>query len=345
MSIKTWVSVVTLILLALVLFISRHEIGRAWELMSDINAWMLLILIPLQFVSYFTAAEMIFSYLRTKRLTKAITPLMLTRLALEMNFVNHVLPSGGISGISFMGWRLKHFGISISRSTTGQLVRMVSGSGSYTVLLIAATVAMAFDGSINRWIVLLSAALVVVMLFALGVVVYVLSHEYRIDRISNSIVKWINRVIKKATFGKSTRAIHAAPINKFLREVQEDYNIIMENKQLLIVPFLWGLVFLVCEIAAFYVTFLALGHPINPAPLLIAYGLAGIAGFLVVTPGGAGAYEFAMVGFLTLAGIDPKIGIAGIVVTRILLMFGTIVGGYAFYQQAIWKYGKRTSEA
>ena len=51
-----------------------------------------------------------------------------------------------------------------------------------------------------------------------------------------------------------------------------------------------------------------------------------------------------MVGFLSLSGINPEVGIAGIVVTRIILMFGTIAGGYAFYQQAIWQYGKRTSE-
>jgi putative heme transporter len=345
MSIKAWVSIITLIFLALVLYISRHEIARAIELMANINGWILLILIPLQFVSYFTAAEMIFSYLRTKRLTKAISPLVLTRLALEMNFVNHVLPSGGVSGISFMGWRLKHFGISISRSTTGQLVRMVTGFASYTVLLVIAVILMSLDGGINRWIVLLSTVLVSVMLLALTIVVYILSHEYRIDKVSNSLVKWLNRAIKGFSFGRSTRVIYAGPINKFLREVQEDYNHIMDNKKILIVPFLWGLVFSICEVAAFYVTFLALGHPINPAPLVIAYGLAGIAGFFVVTPGGAGAYEFVMVGFLTLSGINPEVGIAGIVVTRILLMFGTIAGGYAFYQQAIWQHGKRTSEA
>ena len=90
----------------------------------------------------------------------------------------------------------------------------------------------------------------------------------------------------------------------------------------------------------FYCVFLALGHPINPAPLVAAYGLAGASSIFMVTPGGAGAYELIMVAFLAAAGIDNQAGIAAIVLTRVLLMAGTIIGGYAFYQQAIVKRGK-----
>ena len=81
----------------------------------------------------------------------------------------------------------------------------------------------------------------------------------------------------------------------------------------------------------------------NPASLLIAYGLAGVAGFFVVTPGGAGAYEFAMVSFLTSAGVHSGVTIAGILLARVLLILTTIITGYIFYQLAILKYGKHTA--
>lgn len=345
MRVKLWVSIATLIFLGIVIYFSRHEIIKAGELLGQVNVWILLLLIPLQILAYFSAAEMIFAYLRQKRLTKAISSLMMTRLALEMNFVNHALPSGGVSGISFMGWRLKHFGIAVSRSTTAQLVRMVTGFASYTTLLVIAVIVMKFDGNISRDIVIISSIMVLLMLLAISVVIYVLNRDYRIDRIASQFVKNFNRLIKKITFNRVPQLAHITPISRFLREIQEDYVHIRANKKILKVPYLWGLLFSITEIAMFTVVFIALGEPVNPAPILIAYGLAGIAGFFVVTPGGAGAYEFIMVGFLTLAGIDPTVGIAGIVLTRVLLMFGTIIGGYLFYQQAIIQYGKKPTSS
>ena len=68
--------------------------------------------------------------------------------------------------------------------------------------------------------------------------------------------------------------------------------------------------------------------------------MAGLAGFLSLTPGGAGVYELIMIFFLTMAGVSADVAIAGIVLTRAILLTGTIVFGYVFYQHALWKYGK-----
>ena len=115
----------------------------------------------------------------------------------------------------------------------------------------------------------------------------------------------------------------------------------MREKGLLLKPYLWGIFFTITEIAIFSIVFWALGSPVNPAPILIAYGLASVTGFLVVTPGGAGAYEATMVLVLAIAGMSNGEAIAGIVLTRAIILFVTIVGGYIFYQQALVKYGKR----
>lgn len=337
---RTWVSVITITFLALVLYLARHEIEKAYGLLGQVNLWVLVLLLPLQFVSYYAAGEMIFSYLKRQKHIKQAGPLMLTRLALEMNFVNHVLPSGGVSGISYMGWRLKHFGVSASRSTTAQLVRMVSAFGSFTVLLLIAVILMIFDGDINRWVVGSTVGLVSIMFGAFFIVVYLLNHERRLTTVSRRLVAVANRVAR--LFGMKRR-ITREPLEKFFGEIREDYRLIRGKKGMLFVPFLWGLLFNVAEVAMFYVAFLALGYPINPAPLVIAYGLAGVAGFFMVTPGGAGAYEAIMVTFLAVAGLNPGVALLGILLTRVLLMLGTIAAGYVFYQQAILKYGKQPS--
>lgn len=340
-SARTWVSVVTIAFLALVLFLARHEIERAYELLDQVNLWILVLLVPLQFISYYAGGEMMFSYLKSKKYIKHMSWLTLPRLALEMNFVNHVLPSGGVSGISYMGWRLKHFGVSASRSTSAQFVRMVATFSSFAVVLLASVILMAVDGNINRWVVGASIALVAVMAGALVLVMYLLNHKSRIAGFSRVVARTANSVVRTATFGRKKHVVYQKTINDFFDEVQDDYMFILANKSVLLVPFLWGLVFSVTEVAMFYVSFLALGHPTNPAPLVIAYGLAGAAGFFMVTPGGAGAYEAIMVAFLAAAGLNTGVALLGVLLTRVLLMLSTIVAGYVFYQQAIMQHGKQ----
>lgn len=335
---RTWVSIVTIIFLILVLYLARHEIEKAYGLLDQVNLWILVLLVPLQFVSYYAAGEMIFAYLKQQKHIEKISSLMLARLALEMNFVNHVLPSGGVSGISYMGWRLRHFGVSAGRSTTAQLVRMVAAFGSFTVLLVIAIILMVLDGDINRWVVGATIGLVVVMFGAFGTVVYLLNHERRLTTVSRRFVDVASKILRLA---RVKRRFTQQPLDKFFNEIREDYRLIRANKRTLLVPFLWGLLYNVTEVAMFYVAFLALGYSINPAPLVIAYGLAGIAGFFMVTPGGAGAYEAIMVAFLAVAGLNPGVALLGILLARVLLMLGTIVAGYLFYQQAILRYGKR----
>ena len=114
-----------------------------------------------------------------------------------------------------------------------------------------------------------------------------------------------------------------------------------QDKAILIKPFLWGLVFTAADAALFFITFLALGEPVNPAPILIAYGVASMAGFFVVTPGGAGAYEAIMVAFLAIAGLAKEWLLRELCLTRVILLLGTIGLGYLFYQHAILKYGRQ----
>mgnify|MGYP001740916452 CR=1 FL=1 len=47
-----------------------------------------------------------------------------------------------------------------------------------------------------------------------------------------------------------------------------------------------------------------------------------------------------MILFLSMTGTPPDIAIAGIILTRVILLMATIVLGYIFYQHALIKYGK-----
>ncbi len=337
---RTWVSLATFLLIILVLFFSRHELVRAWQLVQTMNVWILVLFVPLILASYFASGEMLFSFLRQKGLMKDVGIFTQLRMSLEMNFVNHALPSGGISGVSYMTWRLGKMGVSASKATTGQLVRLVAGFGSFFVLLALSVIAITIDGDVNRWIILVSSALVSTMSAAVIACIYFVQSQQRTVLAAKLVTKWVNRAVRFITRNKKTALLDGQKVENFFQEVHQDYLDIKREKQRLWQPFLWGIVFVSIDVMMFVVAFWALGQFVNPAPVLLAYGLASIAGFVVATPGGSGAYEALMVGFLTASGVNQGIAIAGVLVSRVLILLVIIVVGYVFYQQSILKYGK-----
>jgi uncharacterized protein (TIRG00374 family) len=341
MSFRTWLSTITLVLIAVIIFFSRHELVHAWKLLEQVNLWILLLLIPGQLLVYYAGGEMMFSYLRAKKAISHISPLGLARMSLEMNFVNHVLPSGGVSGVSYMGWRLGGYGLTPGRSTMAQVVRYSMGFVAFIALLSIAVLAVTIDGGINRWIILVSSILSTGMLAVLFTAMFIMSSTKRMAWSAKWTVRVVNKIVRKLTFGRKQNVLNRAQVNDFFDELHKDYLALRADKKILVKPFLWGLLFTAADVGLFLITFWALGVPVNPAPILIAYGVATVAGFFVVTPGGAGAYEAIMVAFLAVAGLSQGTAIAGIVLTRVILLIGTIGLGYLFYQHAIIKYGKK----
>lgn len=340
-SIRTWLSIVTFVLIGVILFFSRKEILHAWQLVGNIDWWILLLIIPVVLLGYLAAGEMIFSYLRQKQLIKHVDLWTQMRISLELNFVNHILPSGGLSGVSYMNWRLGKLGVSAGKATMAQVVRYVAGFASMVLLLAIAVFLVTLDGTVNRWIILMSSALVTVMIVVTLACIFLMSSMTRMQRFAKLVSRLVNGVVRRITFGKVATILSARRVEEFLRDLHEDYQGLMREKRVLWQPFLWGVFFTATEIAIFWVVFWALGSPVNPAPILIAYGIASLAGFIVVTPGGAGAYEALMILVLGIAGMQHGEAIAGIVLARVIILLVTIGAGYVLYQQVVMKYGKR----
>lgn len=347
MSFRAWLSIITVVLLGLILFASRHELIRAWELLGQVNLWILLLMIPLQLLVFYAGGEMIFSYLRGKGQMKKVKRSELIRIALEGNFVNHVLPSGGVSGVSYLSWRLGKLGISPGRATMAQVVRHAMTFVAFAALLLVALFAVTVDGELNRWIILTSASLFgsITLIILLGI--FLLSSKRRIDKFAVWMYRTINSTARKVTFGRKRKLVKQETIESFLDDMHRDFNELRHDMKLLRKPFLWGAVYNIGDAGLFMIAFWSLGEIFNPAPILIAYGVASLAGFIVATPGGAGAYEAIMVTFLAFAGISGGVAIAGILLARVIILLGTIIFGYIFYQHALSTYGgnKRGAKA
>lgn len=340
MSFRTWLSAITVVFVAGIIYISRSELVQAWHLLGRVDLWILALLLPAQVVNYYIGGEMMFSYLRAKGSTKEIPATDLTQMALEMNFVNHVLPSGGVSGISYMTWRLGKYNISPGRAAMAQLVRFAMAFVAYVALLPLAIFVVTVDGELNRWIIFISFSIVLATVIAGGVAMYILSSRRRMWQFADWLVRTGNKTIRRVSFGRKKTIFKYRQVERFFTDLHFDYKALQKDRRILIKPFLWGVAYTVGDVAMFVITFWAMGLVINPAPILIAYGVAIVAGTVSVTPGGAGAYEAVMISFLAIAGIDKGEAIAGIILTRVILLLGTIVLGYVFYQKSLLKYGK-----
>ncbi len=344
MSFRTWLSIFTVVLLGLVVYIARDEIAHAWGLLETVNIWLLLLLIPGQAFVYYAAGEMVFSYLRAKESIQRVSGQALVRMALEMNFVNHILPSGGVSGVSYMNWRLGHFGVSAGRATMAQVVRYAAGFAGFITLLFISVVIVTIDAGVNRWVILFSSFIVGLLTATIVATIYLISSQSRMEKFSNWIYRTVNSIARKVTFGKKREVINHQSITNFFEELHHDYIALKHDKKILLKPFLWSLVFTAGDALLFMITFWALGVTVNPAVVLIAYGVASFAAFFVLTPGGTGAYEAIMVSVFTVAGMESSVAIAGTLLTRVILVLGTIAFGYIFYQYAIIKYGRNSND-
>ncbi len=345
MSFRAWLSLLTVVILAVIVFASRKELVLAWELLGRVDLWILSLMIPMQILIYYAGGEMIFSYLRSKGQLKKVKRYQLVRIALEGNFVNHVLPSGGVSGVSYLTWRLGLYGIPYGRATMAQVVRHAAGFAAYAALLLIALFAVTVDGTLNRWIILASAMIFGSIVVAFVAIVYLLNSKRRVDVFASWLYRAINVVVRRATFGKKRKWLREKVIVTFLEEMHSDFLELKRDKKLLIQPMIWGIIYTLGDAGLFMIAFWALGEVFNPAPILISYGVATVAGLFVLTPGGAGAYEAVMVTFLSFAGIASGVAIAGTLLARVVILLGTVVFGYVFYQHALNAYGGKDGRA
>ncbi len=345
LSFRGWLTIITLVLLTLVIFAAWPELRKAWGLLGQVDIWILLLLIPVQLLSYYATGGIIFSYLRSKGNLADMSHWSMTRLALELNFVNHILPSGGAAGFSYLAWVLKQHKVSVSRSTMAQLIRFVLTFISFVVLLVIAMVILTFRHRIDSITVIVGLVLVVAAIGATLIGIWLVKSNARLRRFSAWLTKTVNGFIGWITRGKKKNSVNAEVVLEFFDGLHDDYLAVRRERKILIRPFIWALVANILDVALIWIAFWALGYPLDSTLLFIAFGIASIAGALSVTPGGAGVYETVMVAFLAASGVTPEVAIAGTLLARVVLLAGTILFGYFFYQLTILKYGKRPADS
>ena len=281
-----------------------------------------------------------FTYLRAKGNLEKMSRWQMARIALELNFVNHIIPVPSFAGFSYLGWVLNRHGVGAGRATMAQIIRFAMMFASFVLLIVISVIALAFDQGVNRTLVVITTTFVVSAISATAALIYVIGNRERIIAISSWLTRAVNKTMSKLTFGKRNQILKLHLVEKFSIELHQDYVEIRGDKKILIRPLLWAIGSNLLDVALISVAFLALGFWVNPATLIIAYGISSFTAIFAATPGGSGVYEAIMIAFLVSAGVPAGAAIAGTLLARVTLFAFTIVFGFFFYQLTINKYGK-----
>ncbi|MDR3127818.1 MAG: flippase-like domain-containing protein [Bifidobacteriaceae bacterium] len=331
------VSAISLIAVVIIVYLARYQLLEAFYLFWRVNIWWLICLLPLQLLVYYSMSETGISYLEQNRQIKPISWWTKIKIALELNFVNHILPSGGASGIGYGIWRLKTVGVEKTHSTLAQMIRLVAGYVAYVPVLIICVILSIVSESNHYILETIATIIVVFSLVGLIWLGFMLTKRDRLTIMATNIVRFVNLFIRHITFKKVNQAISEIKWIKTLEIFADDYNKLFSEKQLLLKPLMWGLFWIMGDTLMFEITFLALGQPIDLTAIFLAYGFAGVSGFVFMTPGGAGAYETAFVFILVWCGIQAPLATTGVILTRTILMFCTLATGAYFYHKALRK--------
>lgn len=340
---STIMNIAVFIMVAVLLFMNRDGIIESWDILSKPNPTLLilLLLIPVQILSYFARGMIFWSYLKDRGKLKKQKITEAFRVALEINFLDTAFPSGGVSGIAYTVWRMGKIGVNKSLTLTTQLMRGVMTLIAYVSLFAISLVIMTIQGDGDTMMIIFTVLVILALIFGVFFLSFIFGNKKRVLGITNWCINIANGFVKKISFGKINKDV--IPKNKavkFMTDMHKDYVMLTSDKKLLIKPLFWAFVHILSDIALFVTAFLAVGVPFNPVALVVSYGAASGLANVVFTPGGFGAFEPTMAGMMASFGSPYAGAWSAVILSRVILVLGTIGSGYVVYLQAMKKYGK-----
>ncbi len=329
---KFWLNIFTIVALCVMGYAARHQIVDALQKLTDLNAYALFMIIPIQLLSYTSAGQVYKTYFAT--VGERVSLKKMFMISFELNFINQVFPSGGVSGFSYLHIRLRKLGISTAKSTLAQGVRYALTFVSFIIFLAVGMLSLAAFGHASGLAILISTTIACLIVFGAILSIYIIGDDNRIKGFLGFLPKAFNGVARKFRKNKND-TIDIQKIERVFGELHQDYMIIARDWRKLLKPFVWAMVLLFSEIATIYVVYIAFGQLINPGALILAYAVANVAGLVSIMPGGVGVYETLMTSVLASVGVDSGLAFSATLVYRILNMLLFLPPGYFLYQRAL----------
>jgi uncharacterized protein (TIRG00374 family) len=330
-------NVVTIVALVGLVYALRHQLGDTLSNLGKVNAWALLLIIPVEALNYHAQAKLyqgLFGMVGNKLSYK-----FLYRSALELNFVNHVFPSGGVTGISYFSLRMRDGDkLTGGKATLVHIVKIGLTFISFELLIVIGLISLSVMGRVSNITILVAATLSTLLLVGTAAFAYIVGSRKRINSFFTVVTKGLNRVIQVVR-PKNPETINIDRARGLFDDFHDNYQEIIKSYKQLKAPFFYAFLANLTEVLAIYVVYIAFGHLVNIGAVIIAYAVANFAGLVSVLPGGVGVYEALMTAVMASAGVSAAVSLPVTVMYRVVNTLIQIPPGYYLYQKALHRRG------
>jgi uncharacterized protein (TIRG00374 family) len=339
---KLALNLLTLAALAILIYFIRDQLVETLHNLRKVNYWVLVFtMIPIQFLNYHAQTKLyqnLFEIVGAK-----LRYWFVFRAAVELNFVNHVFPSGGVSGVSYFGVRMKDGNKNISgvKATLVQVMKLALLILSFEILLIAGLIFLAVVGKASGLVMFIAGGLSMLMIVGTGIFVYIIGSQGRINKFFGAATKFLNRVIQIFR-PKHPETINVEGARRAFDDLHENYQIFRKHRRELRSPFWWAVLANVTEVASLYVVYIAFNEWVNVGAVILAYAVANFAGFVSVLPGGVGIYEALMTAVLSAGGVPAALSLPVTVMYRVLNTLIQVPPGYFLYHKTLTTDGNKS---
>jgi uncharacterized membrane protein YbhN (UPF0104 family) len=177
--VKIIINVITIIALLVLIVVSWSDIQNGLAEIGGARWSIIALMIPLQLFNFFAVGMIYYTYLKSYHY-KRINRWAMFKVGLELNFVNHVFPSGGVAGFTYLGYRMQHYGVPAARTTLAQTLRFVLTFVSFLVLLFVGLFMLSFGATSSGVTLFIGLSIAFLTLFGTLFLIYVISDEKRI---------------------------------------------------------------------------------------------------------------------------------------------------------------------
>jgi uncharacterized protein (TIRG00374 family) len=329
---KLILNIVTVLALVIFVYAIRHQLAQTLGDLTHVNAWALLLLLPVEYLNYDAQARLyrgLFGIVGNRLSYRAMF-----ETSLELNFINNVFPSGGVTGISYFGMRMRGQQLTGAKATVVQLLKLILLFLSFEILIVLGMFFLAIEGHMNDVVLLVAGSLTTILVIGTAGFAFIIGSKRRIAGFFTFLTRQLNRLIHVVR-PQHPETISTARIRALFEDLHENYVLISKDWRALKRPFFWALMANVWEVLAVYVVYIAFGQLVNVGAVIIAYAVANFAGLISVMPGGIGIYEGLMTLVLAATGVPSKLSLPVTVMYRVLNTLVQLPPGYYFYHRTL----------
>jgi uncharacterized protein (TIRG00374 family) len=330
---KLILNLVTLVALALLVYAIRHQLGATFSDLKHVNGWALLLILPVEALNYHAQARL---YQRLFGLVgNDLEYRFLYRASLELNFVNHVFPSGGVTGLSYFSVRMRDGPkLTGAKATLVHVMKLGLTFLSFELLLIFGLFCLAVMGRVSNLTILVAAVVSTLLVVGTAGFIYMVGSKRRINNFFTNLTLGLNRLIQLVR-PKHPETINILRARRVFDDFHNNYDEIKNSYPKLKQPFWYAFLANVTEVLAIYVVYIAFGKFINIGAVIFAYAVANFAGLVSVLPGGIGIYEALMTAVLASTGVPAGVSLPVTIMYRVVNTLIQIPPGYYLYQKTL----------